>query len=138
MLNRRNVINGSLFAGLAAFAPGQQSRTTASSSDDSAVVAKAVSDLNGTLERFLETSPELARIREQQRVFLRANQKFPDFIEIGIGVWESVYDWHVRHQQPLVISFNAEGRYTMAVALTTLVLRPELATNYVGNGLDAR
>ena len=70
-------------------------------------------------------SPELAHIREQQRVFLRANQKFPDFIEIGINVWESVYDWHVRHQQPLSISRNAEGRYTMMVALTTLVLRPD-------------
>ena len=28
--------------------------------------------------------------------------------------------------------------YTMAVALTSLVLRPELTPNYVGNGLDAR
>jgi len=138
MLDRRSVINGSLFAGLAAFTPAPQARTTSSSTADEAVVAKAVEDLNGTIEKLLDVSPELARIREQQRIFLRANQKFPDFIEIGIGVWESVYDWHVRHQQPLAMSQNAEGRYTMTVALTTLVLRPEVDANYVGNGLDAR
>ena len=138
MLNRRHVINGSLFAGLAAFMPPQQSRTTATTSDDAAAITKAVSDLDSTLGRFLDVSPELARIREQQRIFLRASQKFPDFIEIGVRVWESVYDWHVRHQQPLAISLNAEGRYTMAVALTTLVLRPEFMDSYVGNGFDVR
>jgi hypothetical protein len=86
----------------------------------------------------IRRTPELARIRDQQRIFLNANQKFPDFIEIGIGIWENLLDWHVRHQQPLSVARNAEGRYTMAVAFSTLVLRSEMAENYVGIGMDSR
>ena len=136
MFNRRNMINGSLLAGFAAFAPGQQqSRSTSQSNDDPAVV-KAISELNDTIQRGLDVSPELSRIREQQRIYLRANQKFPDFIEVGITVWESVYDWHVRHQQPLSVTRTAEGRYAMTIAFTTLLLRPDFVENYVGMGLD--
>jgi hypothetical protein len=135
MIDRRSVINGGFLAGLAAFQPGQQSRSSSASVDDG-LTAKALSDLTGTIQRGLDTSPELAHIREQQRVFLRANQKFPDFIEIGITVWESVYDWHVRHQQPLTVARTAEGRYAMTVAFTTLILRPDFVDNYVGTGMD--
>ena len=138
VIDRRSVLNGTLFSGLAALSPAAQSRSSSQSANDDAVVAKAIDDLHATVRRTLETSPELARIREQQRVFLRANQKFPDFIEVGIAVWESIFDWHVRHQQPLSVARSAEGRYIMAVAFTTLILRPELAENYVGPGLDAR
>jgi hypothetical protein len=138
VIDRRSVLNGTLFSGLAALSPAAQSRSSSQSANDDAVVAKAIDDLNATVRRTLETSPELARLREQQRVFLRANQKFPDFIEVGIAVWESIFDWHVRHQQPLSVARSAEGRYIMAVAFTTLILRPELAENYVGPGMDAR
>jgi hypothetical protein len=81
---------------------------------------------------------ELARIREQQRIFMRANQKFPDYLEVGIGVWESVYDWHIRHQRALTIGRTADGRYTMAVMETLLLLRPEQTESFVGFGFDAR
>jgi hypothetical protein len=138
VMNRRSLINGTLFSGFAALAPDQQSRSSSQGNTDDAVVAKAIDDLNATLRHTAETSSELARIREQQRIFLKANQKFPDFIEIGIGVWESLFDWHVRHQQPLSVARNAEGRYTMSVTFSTLVLRPEMAENYVGIGMDSR
>jgi hypothetical protein len=138
MVNRRSLINGTLFSGLATLAPDAQSRGGAQTTADEAAVAKAIDDLNSTVRRAVETSPELARIRDQQRTFLKANQKFPDFIEIGIGVWENVVDWHIRHQQPLSVSRSGEGRYIMAVAFTTLVLRPELSENYVGIGMDSR
>jgi hypothetical protein len=138
MVNRRSLINGTLFSSLATLAPDAQSRGGAQTTADEAAVAKAIDDLNSTVRRAVETSPELARIRDQQRTFLKANQKFPDFIEIGIGVWENVVDWHIRHQQPLSVSRSGEGRYIMAVAFTTLVLRPELSENYVGIGMDSR
>jgi hypothetical protein len=98
----------------------------------------AINDLNTTVQRAVQTSPELARIRDQQHTFLKANQKFPGFIEVGLGVWEGVVDWHVRHQRPLSVSRSAEGRYIMAMGFTTLILRPELSDNYVGPGMDAR
>jgi hypothetical protein len=98
-----------------------------------------VNALTSIVERgLLDVSPELARIREQQRTFLKANQKFPDFIDVGIDVWENVYDWHVRHQQPVAITRTANGRYVMTVMFTTLILRPEQTNSYVGYGFDAR
>ena len=138
VVDRRSLLNGTLFSGLAALAPAQQSRSSPQDSRDEAAVAKAIDDLNTTIQHTFEISPELARIRQQQRIFLKANQKFPDFIEVGVGVWESVVDWHIRHQQPLSVSRGAEGRYIMTVAFTTLILRPELSENYVGIGMDSR
>jgi hypothetical protein len=106
--------------------------------DEDTRTAAAVDQLRGAIDRATRVSPELARIREQQRTFLKANHKFPDFIEIGITVWEDVWDWHVRHQRPADIARTAEGRYAMRVMETTLVLRPEQVESYVGLGFDAR
>jgi len=138
VVDRRSLLNGTLFSGLAALTPVQQSRSSSQDDRDDLTVARAITDLNTTVQRAVQTSPELARIRDQQHVFLKANQKFPDFIEVGVTVWEGVVDWHIRHQQPLSVSRSSEGRYIMAVGFTTLILRPELSDNYVGAGMDAR
>ena len=113
-------------------------RASGSQQPDGEAVSAAIDDLRQTIDRTQQVSPELARIREQQRVFLRANQKFPDYIEIGIAIWEGVYDWHVRHQLPVNITRTTDGRYAMAVMLTTLVLRPEQPETYIGFGFDLR
>jgi hypothetical protein len=138
VVDRRSLLNGTLFSGLAAFTPVQQSRSSSQDNRDDLAVAKAINDLNTTVQHAVQTSPELARIRDQQRIFLKANQKFPDFIEVGLSIWENIVDWHVRHQQPLSVSRIAEGRYIMSVGFTTLILRPELSDNYVGPGMDSR
>ena len=138
VVDRRSLLNGTLFSGLTALAPGQQSRGSSQDNRDDVALAKAIDDLNTTVQHAVQTSPELARIRDQQRIFLKANQKFPDFIEVGLGVWENVIDWHIRHQQALSVSRSAEGRYIMGVGFTTLILRPELSDSYVGPGMDAR
>ena len=94
-MERRQLVSGGLLAGLAgAFgftssaAGGQQGRDEAGDLR----TAAAVDELRKVVDRGLQVSPELARIREQQRIFMRANQKFPHCIEVGIGVWEGVYD----------------------------------------------
>ena len=138
VVDRRSLLNGALFSGLAALSPVPQSRSSSQDDRDELAVARAIDNLNTTVQHAVQTSPELARIRDQQRVFLKANQKYPDFIEVGVSVWENVVDWHIRHQQPLSVSKSAEGRYIMAVGFTTLILRPELSDNYVGPGMDAR
>lgn len=138
VVDRRSLLNGTLFSGLAALTPAQQSRSSSQDNGDDLAVAKALNDLTTTVQRAVQTSPELARIRDQQHTFLKANQKFPDFIEVGLSVWEGVVDWHVRHQQSFSMSRSAEGRYIMAIGFTTLILRPDLSDNYVGPGMDAR
>ena len=136
-MQRRNLVGGGMLAGAAALLGAPKPAAGAQDSDDGAT-ARAIEGLKASLERQLAVSPELERIREQQRVFLKSNHKFPDFIEIGIDVWESVYDWHVRHQQPVTATRTADGRYVMTVMFSTLILRPDQATSYVGYGFDAR
>jgi len=136
-MQRRNLVGGGMLAGAAALL-GDPKPARGAQDDDSEAAARAIENLRTSLERQLAISPELERIREQQRVFLKANHKFPDFIEIGIDVWENVYDWHVRHRQPLTATRTADGRYVMTVMFTMLILRPEQISNYVGYGFDAR
>jgi hypothetical protein len=139
-MDRRHLVSGGLLAGLAgAFgfpSPAAGAQQRRDEAEDR--TATAVDELRKVVDRGLQASPELARIREQQRIFMRANQKFPDYIEIGIGVWESVYDWHVRHQRNVTIGRTIDGRYTMQVMETLLLLRPEQAETFVGFGFDVR
>jgi hypothetical protein len=138
-MDRRHLVAGGLFAGLAgtfgfpSAAVAQQRRE-----EGDQQVAAAVDELRKVVDRGLDVSPELAKIREQQRLFMRANQKFPDYIEVGLGVWYSVYDWYVRHQRTVTIGRTTDGRYTMPVMETLLLLRPEQAESFVGFGFDAR
>jgi hypothetical protein len=140
MIHRRKLVGSGLIAGAGAMLPVVPDAAAAQRDNTSGneAVARAIDELRAGLERRFEVSPELSRIREQQRVFLKANQKFPDFVEIGIDVWENVYDWHVRHQQPMAVSRTTDGRYVMTVMFTTLILRPEQTGGYVGFGFDAR
>ena len=68
-------------------------------------------------------------------MFLRTTGKFPDFIEVGIDVWQQVYDWHVRYQQPLTVGRNAEGRYTIMLMATMVVMRVETHAGLCGDPL---
>lgn len=79
----------------------------------------------------------LAAIRRNQRQFLKANQKFPDFMEVGPGVWDEVVDWYVRTQRPLAVA-RTDGRYTLPFLETTLILRVDFDDELVGLGFDTR
>jgi hypothetical protein len=136
-MQRRELIGGGVLGGAAALL-GAAQPMAAAQRDESEAIARAVENLRGALERSRAVSPELDRIRQEQRVFLKSNQKFPDFIEVGIDVWEAVYDWHVRHQQSIAATRTADGRYVMTVMFTTLILRTDQAGGYIGYGFDAR
>ena len=137
MMDRRDVVGSGLLGLTALFGTG--SEAAAAQRTDNEEVAREIDELREALERRLDPAfNELREIRQQQRAFLKASQKFPDFIEIGIDVWERVYDWHVRNQVPAAIVRRDDGRYTMAFMFTTLVLRPELMDGYVGFGYDVK
>jgi hypothetical protein len=142
MVERRDVIGGGLAAGLAVVfggdaAQGAQTQRSASASDVDSVTGKAVDALRVLLEHQHE-SPDIIQIRSQQRTFLKANQKFPDFIDIGIDVWEHLHDWHVKNRQPLTIVRMNDGQYGMAFVVTTLVLQPQQTASYISWGYDVR
>lgn len=82
--------------------------------------------------------PTAAKIRDLYTQFVRASQKFPDFVDVGVQVFYEVYDWHVRNLQPLALSRLPDGRYTLGFMFTRLVLRPDVVPDFIGQPYDAR
>jgi hypothetical protein len=57
---------------------------------------------------------------------------------IEAEVWQQVYDWHIRHLQQPTIGRNADGRYTIMLLATMLVMRVEAQPNFIGIPFDNR
>jgi hypothetical protein len=141
MVGRREVVGGGMLAGLASVVSPQERGTK--EADDSAAVVRAIDRLREVLERpagscTLGTCGTADSVRAQQKTFLKANQKFPDYLDAGIDAWCELYDWHVRNRQPINTSRLPDGRYGLTFMFTTVVLRPDQAGNFIGWGYDAR
>jgi len=132
MVERRNLVGGGLIAGITAMmAP--EAEAAAQRGDNTEALSRAVDDLRQTIQsNYNNPWRVIAQVREQQRVWMRANFRYPDFIDIGIDVWEALYDWHVRFQQPLNVARLQDGRYVMTFMFTTFVMRPDQLPNYIG------
>ena len=137
-MDRRRLVGGGLL-GMTALLGNGADALAQGDRERGVETARAVNEVRALLQRvFEEPFPELVDIRQQQRIFLKASHKYPDFIEVGVNVWERLFDWHVRHQLPLTVVRRDDGHYTMAFMFTTLVLRPDQADGYVSFGYDAR
>jgi hypothetical protein len=144
MAHRRTVIAGTVLGGaLSALAPAGAHEAAGGQADgrgserlmeEVARAARAIRDELAHEYSFWE----IAAVREQMQTFLRANLKFPDFVEVGSDVWQRAYDWHVRFQQPINLGRTAEGRYTILLLATTVVMRPDMAPGFIGLGYDNR
>lgn len=78
----------------------------------------------------------VARIRESRKVFLKNTGKFPEFVDVGVDVFEATIDWLMSLQQPVGVTRLPDGRYTVVLLGTTVVLRPDYPDNYVGQGYE--
>jgi hypothetical protein len=131
MVDRRQLLKTAMFGGFAA-RPG-----TADAADQSASerlereLVDAVKGVSKTIET-AHSFTEIAEVRLRQVAFLRAEGRFPDFIDVGIDVWMGVYDWHVKHGLPAPVGRDANNRYTITLLATTLVLRPDMVPNLIG------
>jgi hypothetical protein len=131
MLSRREMITAGLAGGLAA-APGGASALPVEEQEQREVAAQ-LQAIDRTLNNaFLPSSSIVAKLRSDMEQFLRANGKFPDFIEIGVGVFYDVYDWHIKNRQELLVTVRNDGRYAMQFMFTSLILRSEQDRLYVG------
>jgi hypothetical protein len=141
MISRREAMGAGLFATLAPAA------TEAAQNRDDAESARALKDIKGELEQMAGTldrglvGPGLAHgpiasIRDRYTIHLRANGKFPDFMEIGTTVFYAVYDWHVRHNQQIQITRVAENRFAIQFMFTQLIVRWEQEPNFLGVPFD--
>ena len=140
-MRRRDVMGGSLLTGLAALMVPAGAAAEQRDRDDEAIatsIDKLREEIVKAQECTLGPCATVAIIRAQQNTFLRANQKFPDFIDAGVEAWQAVYDWHIKNQQPITTTRLPDGRYGIAFMFTTIVLRYENTPNFIGLGYDAR
>jgi hypothetical protein len=147
-MTRRSLLTGGIFTGLAgapavaatASAPAPAAPSPQSSRAEETKVLEQIRD-ELRLQRG-SCSPAscgvVDSIRSQQKTFLKSRGKFPDFIDIGIEVWENVIDWFVMAGQKPEAGRMQDGRYGMTFMLTTLVLRHDMTGNYIGLGYDGR
>jgi len=129
MLSRRDLLSGAVAGTAGGSDFGQPSERAMQD------IVKAIGDLRSALVEPHSFS-EIARVRARQIEFLRAQAKFPDFMEVGVDVWFTVYDWHVRHLQPITLGRDPSGRYTIVLMTTTLILRIDADQNFVGVPFD--
>ena len=141
-MERRAVVGGSLLASLSTLMSPANADAASAAAADLEGVSDSIDQLRRTVERqfanvYTNRWEGVARIRQQQHTWMRSSQRYPDFIEIGLDVWDNVYDWHVVHQQPINMTRTADGRYAMVFTFTTLLLRPDQAPDFVGFAFDA-
>jgi hypothetical protein len=139
-MNRRNAMRSGLLAGLGAAAMAAPSEAAAAPDGDLGSIVAALRGIESTLQRQADSSNAhwrvVRQVQEQQRTFLKASHRYPEFIEVGPRVWEALVEWHVREQQTLNITRAADGRYVMAFMFTSVLLRPDLDDNYISFGFD--
>ena len=140
MFSRREVITGGVFAAALtparAHAQAQQACYLSAPLDIDHYLEQirdAIKDLRGAS---VQAPAEIAQIRERQRTHFKTNQKLPDYIDIGIQVWEHLYDWHVAMQLPLQVQRRPDGRLQMQVMLSALVLRSDYGDSQIGVPYD--
>src|SRR6185295_18233277 len=103
MVQRRAVITGTMLGGVlsALTAPSEASENLEGSAalqsqTANPLVERRLQEVADALQSVRDemahqaTFWELSAVREQTRSYLRANGKFPDFIEVGSDVWQGV------------------------------------------------
>ena len=139
MLDRRELLT---LGGLLGVTPGDPAAGTAIAAGqmtDRQVndVVNAINGFRNLLAQQLSFN-EILEVRKSQYAYLRANGKFPDFIDVGADIWQGIYDWNIRVQQPLVLGRDANGRYTLMLGFTALVLRQDSVPTLIGIPYDQR
>lgn len=137
MMLRRDLVLGGLFGGMA----GSTSADTAAEPQASDRALERVATAIGALGNQLRDQyafNEIAQLRDLQKQYLRGNNKLPDYIDVGMDVWFRVYDWHVRWQQPLNLGRDTQGRMTILLLSTSIVMRTDQGSTFVSAPYDNR
>jgi hypothetical protein len=139
MVSRREVLSGSVVGGLLgtivapAPADGAQATTEAEALDK---IATALANIQQEIRQQHDASRmfasgALSALRDQMKPYLRARRRFPPYFDVGYDIWVGVYDWLVATHQPIVVTTLKDGRYTLKVMQTTIILRADVDGNYI-------
>jgi hypothetical protein len=74
----------------------------------------------------------IGQVKSTIEKFAKTSGKFPEFLDIGLGVFYDIYDWHVRHNQQIQISRVSDNRIMIIFMFTQLIVRWENDSNYIG------
>ena len=132
MLSRRELITGGAAAQMARGGAAAAQREV----DDGPELNSIRDVLNNIRQDHAVLTSTLSALRASQRNFYRLNQRFPQCIDVGIGVWERMQDWHISHNRPLTIQRAADGHWQMDFIMTVIVLKYELPENEISLGYD--
>ena len=135
MISRRNLLATSVGAG-ALMAPGEAG-ASATQSDDTRYFTEMISELREIRRAVsIDGTEAITQIRAAQRTYLKNSGRFPEFVDVGYDVFQSVMDWMIAVRQPVAINRLPDGRYSVALFASTIVLRPDFPDGYVGQGYD--
>jgi hypothetical protein len=143
MPDRRSMIGAGLAAGIGA-AAGVNPEAAPQPSQEKSIAEIAA--MLGQIRRELQTTREqtspnagiVETIRQHQRTFLKATGKYPDYMDVGLRAWEAISDWHARFGLQWNVTRQPDGRYATNFMLTTFILRPEQAEEYVSLPYDSK
>jgi hypothetical protein len=154
MLARRRILGTTLFGGLLGAAipaslsarsrtaveaeAGPVDQSNQASERQLTEIADALKDLRKAIEAPQGAFVEVLPIRQKQMDFLRATNKFPDYIDVGLDIWFAVHDWHIKHLQQPSLGRDTNGRYTISLMGTQLVMRPDLVPTFISAPYDSR
>ena len=133
MFSRRDLIAGG--AALTRLRPAAAGAAQAQQCADNGAELNGIRDVLREM-RHSAASPVVSQVRDRQRAFLKQYQRYPDFIDIGVRIWEALQDWHIENRQEMKISRSPDGHYMMEFLLTQLVLKVEIAEMEVGLAYD--
>ena len=138
MISRREVMTAGVMGSLATANPSAiaeiQSDVQALR-DGFGKVEDALRDLRSATDALRGNSMNaggVGNVKATIEKWTKISGRFPEFCDIGLGVFYDVYDWHVRHNQQIQITRNADNRITIVFMFTQLIVRWENDLNYVG------
>ena len=144
MISRREVVTAGVLGTLGA--SGNVEAAAAQGVDGQTMkealkgVEESIDELKATMEKCLAGNSMdyggVGAVKAKLQEYAKTTGRFPEYCDIGLGVFYDVYDWHVRQQQQIQISRIAEQRMAIQFMFTQLVLRWENQASYVGTPFD--
>lgn len=138
MISRREVMSAGMLGTLATANPSVLAEIQSDVQvlkDGFGKVEDALKDLRSATDALRGNSMNsggVGDVKAKIALFAKQSGRFPEFLDIGVGVFYDVYDWHVRHTQQITISRVADNRIMIMFMFTQLIVRWENDMNYVG------
>ena len=144
MIGRREVVTGGLLGSLAAGAGTAASETEIQETQALRDILKGIDDKLEEIKTALDqglrgnsmTYGNVGQLRSTIEKYARVTGKFPDYCDVGLGIFYDVYDWHVRQQQPIQVARVADQRLMILFMFTQLLVRWEGDVNFIGVPFD--